>query len=185
MNKILGMIPSDVESVLDTGCAGNIFNKKYKTITINVLENADIKMDLNRKQNLPLRDNSFDIVILNQILEHLTNVEKIIKESKRVSKKYILVVLPNELTWGFRIRFLIGKPAWEFYLPYWHKHFFTIKTVENFIKQFFEKDKTVRKEYLGALGRGKIFTMKNSGFFSKNFPSIFAKEIYYLVKIKK
>jgi predicted SAM-dependent methyltransferase len=76
--KILNIIPRDVKSVLDIGSAGKMFNEFYDTKTVD-LEKADINQDLNKIQKFSsIADNSFDIVILNQILEHLNYVEEII-----------------------------------------------------------------------------------------------------------
>lgn len=184
IEKILKIIPKDVKTVLDIGSAGNIFNKKYITTTVDILEEADYRIDLNKNQKLPFKSKSFDIVVLNQVLEHLPTVEEIIKESKRVSKKYIFIGLPNELIWNFRIKFLIGSPPWKGYRPYWHKHFFTVDTIEEFIKKFFKKEKIIKKEFLGAFLGASLLPWKIRDFLARNFPSFFAKEIYYIIKLR-
>ena len=84
IDKILNMSPGDTKTVLDIGSLGNIFNSHFKTTTIDALEKADIQMDLNHNQKLPFNKDTFDVVVLNQILEHLPQVEEIISESKRV-----------------------------------------------------------------------------------------------------
>lgn len=45
---------------------------------------------------LPFADESFDIVLCLEVLEHLAAPEKAIEEIFRVSKKYCLVSVPNE-----------------------------------------------------------------------------------------
>jgi len=181
--KIMKLIPEDVKTILDIGSKGDIFKRRYQTTTLDIIEEADIKQDLNKIQKLNLKDNSFDIVVMNQILEHLPYVEEIIKEAKRVSKKYIFVGLPNELTYGFRIRFLIGNPAWKGYQPYFHKHFFTIEEIEKFMINFFGGYK--KKEYLFACSGAKIFPRYIKDFCANNFPSLCAKEVYYLIDLDK
>jgi predicted SAM-dependent methyltransferase len=183
INKILNLIPKDVKTVLDIGSRGEIFNKKYKTTTVDALEDADITQDLNKNQKLPFKDNSFDVVVMNQILEHLPNCEEIIKEAKRVSKKYIFIGLPNELTWGCRIRYLIGLPSWKGYLPFYHKHFFTIDTIRDFMNRFFKKE-IVKKDYLGAFTGAGLFSYSIRDFLAKLRPTLFSKEIFYLIKTK-
>jgi predicted SAM-dependent methyltransferase len=86
-NKILNLIPKNVKTVLDIGSHGEIFNKRYKTTRLDALEEADIKQDLNKNQKLPFKDNSFDIVVMNQILEHLATCEELIKETKKEFQK--------------------------------------------------------------------------------------------------
>jgi len=44
-------------------------------------------------QNLKLDDNSYDIVLIRHLLEHLPYYDKAIKEAKRVAKKYVLLCL--------------------------------------------------------------------------------------------
>ena len=143
------LIPKDVKIVLDIGSDNNLFDK-YKPKTLDV-KDADIIQDLNKTQKLSLKNDSVDIVVLSQILEHLVTVEEIVSESKRVAKKYILVGLPNEVTIDNRIRFLLGKPS-RFpegsYCPYGHKHFFNIKEIEDFIIRFFNKDYKKKISYL-------------------------------------
>jgi len=46
--------------------------------------------------NLVYEDNSFDLVICTEVLEHLENPAKALKEIERVSSKYVLLTVPNE-----------------------------------------------------------------------------------------
>ena len=182
-NKVIfSMIPEGVETILDIGHKENMFKEDYKVTTLDVMGEADILQDLNKNQKLDLEDNSFDIVVVNQILEHLTDVEEIISECKRVSKKYILVGLPNEFTYGARIKFLFGKLDGTGYLPYWHKHRFNIKEIYNFINRFFGEYE--KKEYLGAFSFAGYLPDNIRHFAAKNYPELFSKEMYFLVKVK-
>lgn len=45
---------------------------------------------------LPFAQSSFDMVICSEVLEHLDNPDNAIAEIMRVSKKYVLVSVPNE-----------------------------------------------------------------------------------------
>ncbi|MFW5846823.1 MAG: methionine biosynthesis protein MetW [Nanoarchaeota archaeon] len=178
---ILGMIPPNVKKVLDIGSRGDIF-KDYEVTTLDIIEHATIRQDLNKNQKMNLKKNSFDLVVLNQILEHLSTCEELIDESKRVSKKYILVGLPNELTWGVRIKYLFGKIDQEGYLPYGHKHRFSIREIEKFIKKFLENYE--KKRYYGAFTGANFLPDKLKDFLANFYPNLFAKEVYYLIRIK-
>ncbi len=46
-------------------------------------------------ENLPFQENSFDVVVADNVLEHLPNFEKGLLEIKRVSKKYAVIALPT------------------------------------------------------------------------------------------
>ncbi len=49
--------------------------------------------------NLPFKDNSFDVVIATEILEHIPNYQKAISELNRITKPngHIIITFPNEL----------------------------------------------------------------------------------------
>jgi 2-polyprenyl-3-methyl-5-hydroxy-6-metoxy-1,4-benzoquinol methylase len=51
-----------------------------------------IKADV---ENLSFQENSFDVVVADNVLEHLPNFEKGLSEIKRVSKKYAVIALPT------------------------------------------------------------------------------------------
>jgi len=183
--EIKGMIPNDVKTLLDIGNRNDMFDL-YKTIKLDI-EEADVIQDLNKKQKLEFEDNSFDMVVLSQILEHLGNVQEIINESKRVSRKYILVGLPNELKLDNRFKFLFGiYREWGGidggYCTYGHKHFFTIKTIEQFIKLFFKTYK--KKYYIFGVKGGRYISNNYRRFLATKLPKLFAGEVYYLIKIK-
>ncbi len=56
--------------------------------------NLDIKVgDI---YNLPYKDNSFDLLICTEVLEHLKDPDKALAELRRVTKKYIAISVPNE-----------------------------------------------------------------------------------------
>ena len=151
-------------------------NKKKLEIVSRMIP-LDVQTILDKEQMLHLKNNSFDMVIANQILEHLSNPEELIEEIKRVSKKYIIIGLPNELNWKARIKFLIGKPDWSGYTKHCHRHFFTVEKVEYFIKMFFGQYK--EKRYWSASQH------ENKGTLRDNFPTLFCKEIYYLIEKNK
>lgn len=46
--------------------------------------------------NLSYKDNSFDVVICTEVLEHLENPALALKEIERVTSKYALLTVPNE-----------------------------------------------------------------------------------------
>jgi len=182
INKILNLIPAGVKSVLDIGSRGEIFNKKYNTTTLDILEDSDIKQDLNKDQKLHIKDDKFDLVVLNQILEHLPNVEKIVDESKRVSGRYIFVGLPNEMVYSMRLKFLFGIHEQSGYLLFGHKHRFTIKEIEKFILKFFGKYE--KRVYFGAFTGASVLPWFLTDWLAKRMPTLFAKEVYYLIRVK-
>ncbi len=172
------MVPKNTKKVLDIGCRSNIY-KDYNTTTVDVGEGADIIQDLNKKQKLPFKSNSFDFVVLNQILEHIGDFDELIKESVRVSKKYLLIGFPNEITYGQRIKILFGKPAYSGYLKYGHKHYFTINKIEEVINHFF---KSYKYKYYWFLCTGTKFIPRQiQKILLKFSKSLFAGQVYYIL----
>lgn len=82
--------------ILDLGCGykpfRTLFSKKDNYIGVDISENsyADVIAD---SQNLPFKDNLFDVIICSEIIEHCSNEYKLIKEIRRVSKNQTLVYI--------------------------------------------------------------------------------------------
>ena len=132
--------------ILDVG-ADKCYLKQYLNITveywgIGLGGSPDQQVDL-ETGNIPFSDNSFDCVLCFDVLEHLENIHKIFDEVCRISKRYVIISLPNPYA-AFWNMLLYGyyKPdlAMKFYgLPLEkpedrHKWFFSQKESEEFIK---------------------------------------------------
>jgi 2-polyprenyl-3-methyl-5-hydroxy-6-metoxy-1,4-benzoquinol methylase len=112
------------QSILDVGCGeGFTLNKLKENGVASKLEGVDflhaaveigskVHPDLHLKQgniyDLPYKDNAFDVVLCTEVLEHLENPEKALKELKRVTKKYCIISVPNE-PWFMLGNFFRGK----------------------------------------------------------------------------
>ena len=106
--------PLNIDTVLDAGCGEGFtldklrkekIGKNYKGIEFDpeAVKNANkLYPDLDIKQGdilkLPFKSNSFDLVVCTEVLEHLENPKKAYRELLRVSKKYVLITVPNEPT---------------------------------------------------------------------------------------
>jgi len=109
---------------LDVGCADGSFSKMLRDelgfttygidISKDVVELAKknnviaIQHDLNK--NLPYKNNSFDVIIACEIIEHIFDTDKLISEFNRVLKKdgIIIISTPNLASLTNRIRLLFG-----------------------------------------------------------------------------
>ena len=58
--------------------------------------NTEIKFMEGSIYDLRYDNNTFDLVVASEVLEHLDQPEKGIAELKRVSKKYCIITVPNE-----------------------------------------------------------------------------------------
>jgi 2-polyprenyl-3-methyl-5-hydroxy-6-metoxy-1,4-benzoquinol methylase len=104
--------PLGVKSILDAGCGeGFTMDKLLEEKIANRIEGIEyveesvilgkkLYPNLIIKQaniyNLPYKDSSFDLVICTEVLEHLKEPEKALREVLRVSKKYLIISVPNE-----------------------------------------------------------------------------------------
>jgi len=72
-----------------------------------------IAADLNKK--FPIKDNSFDVVVSDQVIEHLTNVDNFVKEMFRILKPegYAVISTENLSSWNnlFALLFGYGPPS--------------------------------------------------------------------------
>lgn len=135
LNHILKLIGNG-KSVLDAGCRTLYLKKKiesrgmdYTAIDINPREKGIICHNI---EEMSLKDNSFDITICSQVLEHTYNPIKAMKELKRVTRKKLIISIPNEpwftfwrlMIWSKEhiwvlkpeiLRKYLGEPSYEEY----------------------------------------------------------------------
>lgn len=140
----------NISSILDAGCgegftlenlrAGSI-GKTYEGIDF--LKTAidlghKIHPQITLKQasiyKLPYKDNSFDLVLSTEVLEHLEDPKIALKEIFRVSKKYVLLSVPNEPIF-MGSNFLRGKNWSRFGNDIEHINHWTIWSFEKFVKK--------------------------------------------------
>ena len=111
--KMTQMIKSTKsEKILDVGCGEGFFLvelARHKAGKIfEGVDNSKVAINLGKKMypdlnikigdiyNLDYKDNSFDILVCTEVLEHLDNPKKALAELKRVTKKYLVISVPNE-----------------------------------------------------------------------------------------
>jgi ubiquinone/menaquinone biosynthesis C-methylase UbiE len=104
--------PLNIDSVLDVGCGegftlDRLQKEKIGKVYVGI-EADDAAIELGKKlypkldikkgdiYKLPYKSNSFDLVICTEVLEHLVEPKKAYRELLRVSKKYVLLSVPNE-----------------------------------------------------------------------------------------
>lgn len=140
----------NVDSILDAG-AGEGFTLEYlrtqnigKTYEgIDFLKTAvELGHDAHPKiilkeasiYDMPYKDNSFDLVICTEVLEHLEDPKKALKEIFRVTKKYVLLSVPNEPIF-ISSNFLRGKNWSRFGNDIEHINHWTFFGFESFVKK--------------------------------------------------
>ncbi len=91
------------KSLLEIGIGTSFVSNYLRNIGLEVIT-IDIDIDLKPDivagiQNLPIRSFSFDIILCCQVLEHIPfrYFKPVITELYRISKKYIIISLPNRM----------------------------------------------------------------------------------------
>jgi len=103
------------KTVLDMGASKITITEKLnakKIITLDVSDEKDIniKCDLN-EDKIPLKDNSVDIILAGELIEHIPNTLFFLSECKRILKKngFLILSTPNICSLKERIRMLFGE----------------------------------------------------------------------------
>ncbi len=68
----------------------------------------ELKLRAGSIYKIPFKDNSFDLVICTEVLEHLEKPEKALAELERVTKSYCIISVPHE-PWFIIANLLRGK----------------------------------------------------------------------------
>ena len=165
--------------------AGKEKREGYITLDSSPQVNPDVLANLEKK--LPFKDNSFDEIIGNHILEHINNLNGLMKELNRISKKGAIIKI--------RVPFYLSVGA---FMDPTHKRFFTPFTMDYFCNSPYNYETT--KKVLFKLKKVKLrytFTRKinklidpiinlNHKVYCKFFVGIFpCSEIYFELEVLK
>ena len=88
----------------------NIKNAKEYSLKEGV---DNIDFSISDAESLPFEDSSFDVVVADNVLEHVPNFEKGVLEIKRVTKEKVIIALPTCLNFC-SICLLGGDTFWKF-----------------------------------------------------------------------
>jgi SAM-dependent methyltransferase len=178
--RIINIVNSlGAESVLDIAPTKNFdistqFNaKKYMSIGFEGFRDPDINMDLEQFP-YPIPDNSFDIVIASNILEHLHEPWKTVDEAVRIGRRWLLISLPTNSFAGEG-----GK--WG------HLHDITPDSFDMFVEQKCRLDpkKAAAEFYVYGKRGGKCMPRAVRNTLAKMSPKRLARNWLYLFDLKK
>lgn len=99
LRVITRLLDKRSKTLLDIGCQDLFYyhhmKEKYKVTLADYFphDNLIMKEDV---QNLSFRNKSFDIVLCQEVLEHVPNPVKAMLELKRVAKKQLIISVPYE-----------------------------------------------------------------------------------------
>jgi predicted SAM-dependent methyltransferase len=181
-------------TILDVGCDNNILKQNLqnkKVIGIDIGGNPDFTIDLDKDKLTRFTNNSFDMVICTEVLEHLNDFHSMLNELFRVSNKYVLISLPNCMDVFTKYNFLFHNKISKYYgLPLEktndrHKWIFFWNDIDNFFKAY------CKKNNLGIIDKFLHFNFSQSikGFIARSAVKILnlnsASQSYWIIISKK
>jgi len=184
-NKIIEYVGED-KKVLDVGCGDGLITEKIGTNNHIVgIDNSDKGIKLARKKcnnvnnliktdalDLPFEDKKFDVVVLADVIEHIKEEKRLIKEIARVLKKrgkiIITTPLKREVIEEHHIREYTEEELRESLSSHFEvdsieiieeKKFSRKKKIGRFISRFFP-DKILPKKVRSRLSKNKTIIYK-------------------------
>jgi len=166
IKEIIDTIPSDVRSILDVGCGNGAFvntlsngfpNRFDKIVGLDsskeALKHVKTEKFNGSIGNLPFRDKNFDLVTCLEVLEHLPqkDFEKGILELQRVSKKYIIITVPNEEDLEHSL--VMCPKCYCWFNPYFHIRSFNKNIVHNLFASF----KSIKIKEIGPMSEYRSY----------------------------
>lgn len=155
-NEMLQFIPAGCHTILEIGCGEGLFGNNLKQLTnaeiwgveINAeaADKAKAKLDRVLKGDfnncyIDLPGEYFDCIVFNDVLEHFTYPDIILKECKKLLRPEgaIVASIPNVRYIG-NLKELIIKKDWKYkkeggILDYTHFRFFTQKSILRMFKE--------------------------------------------------
>lgn len=148
-NQISQILP--INTILDAGCGEGFTTRTLKasfpeSSTTGVDQDKDAIRFAKEKDpastyslgdvtSLQFENNKFDLVICNEVLEHLPQPEKAIQELLRVTKTYLIISVPHEPY--FRISNLLrGRNILRFGNYPYHLHTWSKRQICNLLNSF-------------------------------------------------
>ena len=154
---------------------------------------CDYKVDLN-KEKIPVKANTFDVLVCLETLEHVFYPDRVLEEIKRVTKQdgFFILSMPNEYNLWLRLNYLfaikkkstdepfeviskfqhIHKPRVKDILDLFSKHFKIIKIIP-----IWQSRLSTNSNFFYALDR--IINI-----FARIYPSLFSRLVVVIAKHK-
>lgn len=182
-------------SVIDLGCGDGAFLDLLKGRGI-MAEGADISEIAVKKSGdkghktvllkhedegrLPFQDNQFDNVVLLDVLEHLYDPEKFLREAVRICKLNMIISVPNFNSLPSRIQVFLGKVPENNQPSKGHIYWFNYSILKNLLKK---SNLDAIELRTNTFWQEKFMIGYAIRFLNKIFPSILS--LSFVLKAKK
>lgn len=164
ITKQINTYPKNYIKILDVGCSNGFItekilkqvNKNYSIYGMDLLNKTEVNKKILYKKvffdnkNFPYKDNFFDIVYANQVIEHIIHKDRFIRECRRVLKKggYCLLATENIASLDNVLSVLLGQEPIA-------QHTSTDYATNSFLSPHFMK-KTYHKKNVYHMGHKNV-----------------------------
>jgi len=152
---LIRLIPPQTRRILEVGCAGGMTGKTLRTMGVEEIVGIEINEEVAQsgrcfynqliigdieKVNLPFENEHFDCILYGDVLEHLVDPWRLLKEHHRFLKKggSIICSIPNIRHYRI-IKKLVFKGKWEYtgdgILDRAHLRFFTLDSIRTMLNE--------------------------------------------------
>lgn len=119
--EVAQLLDPRAKTLLDVGCRDGRLKKflpaNVEYNGIDLFPGPFVSKVCNIEQGIPYPDNAFDTVVALDILEHTDNIWFSFGELARITRRQLMVILPNSYHWKERLRFLRGKEGGKHVMP--------------------------------------------------------------------
>ena len=170
-------------SLLDAGCRDMTLKPLLngcKEYYGGDLVETDGVLECNLEKPLLFEDNSFDVVVALDVLEHLNDPHGAFQELLRVAKRSLIISLPNMYYIKFRLNFLLGNGiSGKYRFPAdpivdRHRWIMSFSEIEDFVEKNAGKFPFHQKIITPIRGRTKFVSSPIEKFLAKQKPDLFA-----------
>lgn len=179
--------------ILDIGCGDGLLlemirKKGFKGVGVDLSEEAVRKCKVKNldayvidstSKKLPFSDGEFESVVILDILEHLYSPEVLLREAIRLSKKNIIISVPNFNSLPARIQVVFGNVPENNRPNKGHVYWFNYK---NLTKMINDENAHISEFKINTFFE-KAFFGKSMKLLAKLFPSLFA--LSFVIKLEK
>ncbi len=155
IENTIEMVPKEVKSIIDIGCGDgriiNILSQKYEdTVGVDysetLLKKVKTKTIKSSCHHINVGDNSYDLVICCEVLEHLPDeiFRQTINELKRISRKYILISTPYQE--NLRLRYVKCDKCENIFNAWHHLRSFEKSDI---VSEFFNEHQLIKSKFVG------------------------------------
>ena len=186
------------DTILDLGCRDMILKKflkgnfiYYGVDSYDLNQSDDTYIQHNLEKGVPNNVKGSDIIVALDVLEHIENIHEIYSQLFSISKKKVVIALPNMAYYKFRLNFLFRGVLSKKYIFSEkkiidrHRWIPNYKSIEKFIKFNTPNNwKITKYNFIAARKNFSIMYILEK-ILSKFFPNIFIYELIYIIKREK